>query len=211
MLQRKGTPQMKHIMMTLSKSTYYCLLTLMAVALPLTAQSDGNPDDDNIRAMAVSIEAEIVEIDLKTREVSLRGVDGEVVTMVSPEKVVKLEDLKVGDKVVANYLVALEGEVREPTEEELATPWLVVEEAGVSGEGEQPLIGGARVIRAVCTIEGMNRELGTVTIKDSRGKLHLIGDVEPEKMDGVTLGQTIVMEYTEAMALSLNRKVEAVQ
>ena len=59
----------------------------------------------------------------------------------------------------------------------------------------QPAIGGARMIRAVCTIEGMDRELGTVTIKDSRGKLHLIGGVEPEKMDGVTLGQTIV-RYT---------------
>jgi hypothetical protein len=202
---------MKHIMMTLNKSTYYCLLALMAFALPLTAQSDGNPDDGNLRAMAVSIEAEIIEIDLKTREVSLRGVDGEVVTMVSPEKVVKLEDLKVGDKVVANYLVALEGEVREPTEEELATPWLVVEEAGASKEGVQPLIGGARVIRAVCSIEGMNRERGTVTIKDSRGKVHVIGDVEPEKMDGVALGQTIVIVYTEAMALSLNRKIDAGQ
>ena len=51
----------------------------------------------------------------------------------------------------------------------------------------------------------MNRALGTVTVKDSRGKLHLIGDVEPEKMDGVTLGQTIVLVYTEALAISLEK------
>ena len=67
-------------------------------------------------------------------------------------------------------------------------------------------MGGARIIRAVCTIEGLNRELGLVTIKDSRGKLHVISDVEPEKMEGVTLGQTIVMVYAQAMALSLERK-----
>jgi hypothetical protein len=49
----------------------------------------------------------------------------------------------------------------------------------------------------------MNRILGTVVIKDPRGMVHVIEDVEPEKMAGVTLGQTIVMVYTEALALSL--------
>ena len=52
-------------------------------------------------------------------------------------------------------------------------------------------------------IEGMNRVLGTVTLMDPRGKLHLLGDVEPGKMEGVTLGQTVVVVYTEALALSL--------
>jgi hypothetical protein len=67
------------------------------------------------------------------------------------------------------------------------------------------------VIRAVVTIEGMNRELGVVTIKDSRGKLHIIGDVEPEKMEGVTLGQTAVMVYSEALAISLEKKEAAAE
>lgn len=203
---------MKHFMMTLRKSIYYCLPVVFALALPLTAQSaEETQNEGGIRAMAISIEAEIIAIDLETREVTLRGADGEVVSMVSPEKVVKLEDMKVGDVVVASYLAALEGEVREPTEDELAVPWLVIEEAGASTEGVQPLVGGARVIRAVCTIEEMNKEEGTVKIKDSRGKVHQIGDVEPEKMEGVSIGQTVVMVYTEAMALSLNRKVDVEQ
>ena len=63
-----------------------------------------------------------------------------------------------------------------------------------------------RMIRAVCTIEGMNRVLGTVTVEDTRGNLHLITDVEPEKMEGVTLGQTLVIVYAEAVALSLEQK-----
>jgi hypothetical protein len=55
----------------------------------------------------------------------------------------------------------------------------------------------------------MNRALGTVTLKDSRGKLHLIGDVEPEKMAGVNLGDTVVVIYREALALSLEKKSRA--
>jgi hypothetical protein len=49
----------------------------------------------------------------------------------------------------------------------------------------------------------MNRLLGTVTVMDPRGKAHVIADVEPEKMAGVTLGQTIVLVYTEAIAMTL--------
>ena len=79
----------------------------------------------------------------------------------------------------------------------------VVKDAGVSDDENYPGVGAARVIRAVCTIEGLNRILGTVVIKDPRGKVHVIGDVEPEKMEGVTLGQTLVVVYAEALALSL--------
>jgi hypothetical protein len=80
---------------------------------------------------------------------------------------------------------------------------VVVKEAGVSDDENHPGVGAARVIRAVCTIEGLNRILGTAVIKDPRGNVHVIGDVEPEKMEGVTLGQTVVMVYAEALALSL--------
>ena len=188
------------------------LLAVLVALLSMTAQAAHHEEEGGtVRAVAISMEAEVVAIDLETREVSLKGPDGDIVTLHSPERVVKLEDMNVGDRVVTSYIAALEGEVREPTEEELAEPWLVVEEAGVSKEGEPAAIGSARIIRAVCTIEGMNRELGVVTIKDPRGKLHLIGDVEPEKMEGVKLGQTIVMVYAEAMALTLEKKMVAAQ
>ena len=44
-------------------------------------------------------------------------------------------------------------------------------------------------------------------LKDSNDNLHVLGDVEPHKMEGVTLGQTLVVVYTEALAISLEHKV----
>jgi hypothetical protein len=193
------------------------MLALVAALLPMTVQADNHesvssPEEaGTVRAIAVTMEAEVVAIDLETREVSLKSADGNIVTLHSPERVVKLEDISLGDMVVTRYFAALEGEVREPTAEEQAEPWVVLEEEAVSAEGEPAAIGGARIVRAVCTIEGMNRELGIVTIKDSRGKVHMIGDVEPEKMAGVTLGQTVVIVYAEAMALTLEKKVATAQ
>ena len=203
---------MSNIIKSISTRIHTSALALLVLALPLAAQAEHHEEaQGSARAVAVSVEAVVTAIDLETRQISLQGPDGNVVTMTSAEQVVKLEDIKIGDRLVATYVAALEGEIREPTAEELAEPWVVIEQGAVSEEGEQPAIGGARVIRAVCTIEGMNRELGAVTIKDPNGKLHVIGDVEAEKMEGVTLGQTVVVVYTEALALTLEKKEAAAQ
>ena len=185
------------------------VLAALALSVSLSAQADNHASaeaadaEPSGRAMALTVEAVVTDIDLETKQVTLQGPTGAPFTITATEQVVKLEDVSVGDSVVATYLAALEGELREPTEAEKAEPWVVLEDAGVSADPENPAIGGARLIRAVCTIEGMNRVLGTVTLMDPRGKLHLLGDVEPEKMEGVTLGQTVVVVYTEALALSL--------
>ena len=185
---------------TLSRNLVGLFLTLLFAA-PLAMADDHAKG--GARANMIVLEAVITDINLDTRQVSIQGPLGDTVTLTASEQVVSLDDLKVGDSIVATYLSALEGEVREPTEEELAEPWLVLEDGGALPEDAPPGIGGARIIRAVCTIEGMNRLLGTVVIKDPRGMVHVIEDVEPEKMAGVTLGQTIVLVYTEALALSL--------
>ncbi|MAT91078.1 MAG: hypothetical protein CME59_00605 [Halioglobus sp.] len=194
---------MKDRLSTLLKSALFSLLALAAAGA--TAE-DADDATSGGRAMAMQMEAVVTAVDLETRQVSLQGPGGEIVTVNAREQVVKLEDVHVGDVLVATYMAALEGELREPTAEELAEPWVVLEDGVVSGEGEDPGIGAARMIRAVCTIEGMNRVLGTVTVEDTRGNLHLITDVEPEKMEGVTLGQTLVIVYAEAVALSLEQK-----
>ncbi len=193
---------------TLKRSLRDAALLLAALSLSLTAaaQDEAAAADEATsggRAMAISVEAVVTDIDLETRHVTLKGPAGESFTVTAREEVVKLEDVSVGDKLRATYIAALEGELREPTEEELAEPWVVLEDGGKGIVDGTPVAGGARVIRAVCTIEGMNRLLGTVTILDPNGRAHVIGDVEPEKMEGVTLGQTIVVVYEEALALTL--------
>ena len=182
------------------------LMAALSLSLIVQADEEAAVADETTsggRAMAITVEAVVTDIDLETRHVTLQGPAGESFTVTAKEEVVKLENVKVGDKLRATYISALEGELREPTEEELAEPWVVLEDGGKGVVDGVPMAGGARVIRAVCTIEGMNRLLGTVTILDPNGRAHVIADVEPQKMTGVTLGQTIVMVYEEALALTL--------
>jgi len=207
---------MSQMTKTLFKAIRTGLLVTLAAALSTLAQAAHHEEAEaemktGGRAMALQAEAVVTAIDLETRQVSLEGPDGDIFTINATENVVKLEDVNIGDRLVVTYLAALETELRAPTAEELAEPWVVMEQAGMSDDAAQPGIAGGRVIRAVVTIEGMNRELGVVTIKDSNGKLHIIGDVEPEKMEGVSLGQTAVMVYSEALAISLEKKEAAAE
>jgi hypothetical protein len=179
------------------------MLALVLLSSPVFAEEQQGGE---VRAAAVQVEAVITDIDLKNREITMRLPGGAFVTMTAGEEAKRLEEFAVGDAIVATYLTSLAGEVREPTDEERANPWQEVDGAMVAGLEEQPGIAKMRVIKAVCTIEGMNRVAGTVMVEDPRGKYHLIGDIEPERFKGRMLGDTIILVYSEAVALSLEKK-----
>jgi len=163
------------------------------------------PKAEGTRAVVAAIEAEIVAIDLETKEVTLVGPQGNHVTIVAQEKVVKISDLLVGDRVAAEYLASLHGEVREPTADELANPWVVLEDGVIDENPAHPAVGAARQVRAVCSIEAFDAEAGFVMIKDSRGKMHTIGGIPAAKFEGVSLGEDMVVVYTEALAIAMQK------
>ena len=199
--------------MTSSRISFLHALTLSfamaALALlpgKLLADSHDAPvNDENMRVAAVQVSAVITDIDHETRELTLQLPSGAFVTMNAGEEIQRFNEFAVGDAIVATYVTSLAGEVREPTAEEEENPWQELDAAAVAGLEIPPGVAGMRVIKAVCTIEGMNRVAGTVMIEDPRGKYHLIGDVPREKFEGRMLGETIVMVYSEAVALTLEK------
>ncbi len=161
------------------------------------------------RAMAIEVDAQVVAVDAQTRELVLQLPTGQQITTVVDPAVERLGEVDAGDFLVVTYLAALAAELREPTEEELANPWIEDFESDASPDDMTP--GGAAVsaVRAVCTIEGMNRLLGTVTILDSRGKAHVIGDVAPERITTLSIGQSVVISFTQAVAVGIEKIARA--
>ena len=155
------------------------------------------------RALVAEVEGEVIAVDLETREVVLRGPAGNFVTLSAREDAVDLSKIAPGDTIIADYVASIEAEVRAPTAEEEANPWVVLGEMGRTADNDSmTAAGAARLIRAVCSIEAMDRN-GNVMIQDARGRMHTVGGVETDKLDNVRLGDTVVVVFTEALVLSL--------
>ena len=184
-----------------------CAGLLCAIAAVSQAEVDIEIRGNNERTTVKSVSAVITAIDAKTRELTLEGSLGNLITITAGPELARFDELAVGDMVNATYTASVSGELRAPTEEELANPLVVLDAEAIKAQkDEDPGAAVGVTVRAVCTIEGMNRVTGTVMLKDSDGDFHLIEDVDPAKMADVNIGQTVVVTYTEAVALSLDKQ-----
>lgn len=184
------------------------LSTVLLGTLPALASAavEVTTQDEEGRTLTKQITAEIVAIDPETREITLEGPLGNTITLTASPDVQRFDEFAKGDMITATYSESISGELRAPTEEELAQPWVELDAAGVAAANMPPAAGVGRIIRAVCTIEGMNRATETVTVKDPRGRFHVIPDVDPARMAGVAIGDTVVITYSQAVALSLEKR-----
>jgi hypothetical protein len=182
-----------------------CALAMTMSSLTRAAHHEEALPDQAERTMAIEIDAEVLAVDLDTRELVLLLPTGEQLTTIVDPAVKRLDEVEPGDLLVVGYIAALAAELREPTEEELENPWVEGVEAGIAGDDMAP--GGALLsaVRAVCTIEGMNRLTGTVTILDSRGNAHVIGDVKAKRIEQLRVGQQVVITFTQAVAIGIEK------
>jgi hypothetical protein len=183
------------------------LSSLLLGVLPTTvfAELDVAVSGDGERMTAKQVTAVITAIDEKTRDITLQGPLGSTVTLKAGDAVTRFDEFAIGDLVQARYVESISGELRAPTEAERRAPWVELDAAGIAEANMAPGAAVGLVVRAVCTIEGMNRATHTVTVKDPRGNFHVIGDVNPMKMEGVALGDTVIITYSQAVALSLEK------
>jgi Cu/Ag efflux protein CusF len=196
--------------------TLFSAITLICTAIftliPTTtlAEVEMAVSGDNQRMVAKQITAVITSIDREARTITVEGPLGNALTLTGAgDGIERIDEFAVGDFVTATYVSSMSSELRTPTAEELAEPWVEVDAAARADMDMEPGAAVGRMIRAVCTIEGMNRVTGTVTLQDPKGNFHIIGDVDPAKMAGVTLGDTVVVTYSEAVALTLEKQQAA--
>jgi hypothetical protein len=156
-------------------------------------------------AVLVTLTASVEAIDPATREVTLKGPLGNTATFTVDKRVKRLDEVKVGDLVRADYYISVAAEVRKPTAEELKHPLVVLDAAGKAPPGTSPAAGGLRRFKVVTTIEGLDRPTQTVTVKGPRGNYLTARVADPSRLTQVRIGDTILVTYTEALAISLEK------
>lgn len=156
-------------------------------------------------AVLISITAVVEAIDQETREVILKGPLGNTVTFIAGEEVRRLNEFSVGDTVEADYYVSIAAELRSPTEEEKANPLEIIEAEGRASDEHAPAGGAVQVIKAVCTVEGLDRPTMTATLKGPLGRYVTVRVADPERITKVRIGDTVIVTYTQALAISLEK------
>lgn len=156
----------------------------------------------SLAASASTIVTATVEaLDYESREASLRGDDGNVVSFIVSDAVERLDEINVGDVVTVEYdeLFAIEVYENDSEEPDVAELGILARTA----DGEAP--GGAAVDTLVITavVDAIDLEENTATLRLSDGSLRTIEARNPENLRKASVGDLVVMSVTQAVAISV--------
>jgi len=183
---------------------YLALASVSLAAAPVFAQQPASsaPARDHPAAGAVAsatVRATVESIDQKTREVTLRRDDGELVTLVVSEEARNLAQVAKGDIVTASYQVGLVVALGPPGKEPVRVDDT---QAARTAAGQKP--GGAiqQTVAVTATVVGIDMATHTVTLKGPKRTVDLpvAKDVDLTK---VKVGDQVGAVYQESFALTV--------
>ena len=153
-------------------------------------------------AMAThTITATVVEVDPATRNVTLKAHDGRLVTLNASEEVRNFDQIHVGDKLTAQYAVAVSLDLhksgtamRQSTEKEAMTR---------SAPGAKPGGTVARQVEVMADVVKVDTKNKLVTLRGPRGNTVELAVEDPEQLKNIKKGDQVQALYTEAVVISM--------
>ena len=131
-----------------------------------------------------------------------------MVTVKAEAEVARFDEISVGDAIAFDYYTYLKAEFRAPTEEELANPIVAIAEEGVAPDDMAPAGAVGAMVKALVTIEILNRPQMLATVKGPNGNYLTIPMQDADFMGKLSIGQVVILTYAEAMAVSLEKIAE---
>lgn len=190
---------MKSSRLSLAATGFLCAFGLSSVALAQTPAPA--PRGEGVIASS-TVSGIVTSVDQTTREVTLKMDDGRELGVIASEDVKNLAQVKPGDVLTATYSEALVYEVKKGG---AAVAPAVAVAGGSAKLGEKPAGGIAQQATVTVLITAIDPSVPSVTFKGPKGNTKTIKVKHPEKLEGVSVGDTVEITYTEALAV----KVEA--
>ena len=147
----------------------------------------------------------VTEIDKESRQITLMGSEGNLVTTTASEAVERFDEIAVGDKLTFGHVVYVMAEFRSPTAEELAEPLVIVAEVAKAPENLAPAGSIGAMVKGIVTIEALNRPFMLATVKGPRGNYLTLPMKDAAFMETLHIGQVLILTYAEATAISLTK------
>ena len=175
-----------------------CVAGSMSLGSPASAETAA-PVSGVVTALSVELTATVVEIDHKTRTITLKAADGRTESFVVGEEAKNLDQVQKGDVVVVTYAEALAYEVKTGGTTSSTTV------AATAQPGEKPAGVVARETTVTVTITAIDEKAPSVTFQGPAGNTRTIKVKHPEKLKAVKVGDQVELTYTEALALTVEK------
>jgi len=172
---------------------------------PLLGQDLDSTIEPRERLSLVTMQGTVTDIVKETRDITLKGADGELVTVTASPEVKRFDEIAVGDIINFDYYTYLKAEFRTLTSEEKAEPFVVLEGEDIAPAGEAPAGAVGAMVKAVVTIEILNRPQMLATVEGPNGNYLTIPMQDAAFMEQLHIGQVVILTYAEAIAISLSK------
>ena len=181
------------------------------VALLLTstvlwaADEDAMMDKPSFSASQTQmISALVIAIDHETRVVTVRKGDGEEVTFTASEEARNLDQVTVGDVLIAEHMETISIEV-------MANDGMEAAAAGVAAiarteKGEMPGMAAMEATVITATVEEINLENNTFKLKGPAGNIDEYTAQNPENLKRAAVGDLVVITITESIAVTVEEQ-----
>ena len=147
----------------------------------------------------VTIKATIEAIDSTNRIVTLKGPKGEITTLPVDEDVVRFDQMKVGDKVTAEYYESVAYEIEAPGANTPAGDAV----AAAPIAGTKPAGAAMSMTVDKVTIQAIDLATPAVTVKTAEGDVLSFRVRHKQNLKGVKVGDVVVVTHTKALMISV--------
>jgi hypothetical protein len=185
----------------------FVVILCCACANEQTAEKTSKQDKPSMTAaMEIMVTARVIAIDHESRVVSLRGPKGQEHTFTAVEEARNLDQVEVGDLLTVEYVQYIHLEVVAP--ESQPEQRLEMVALARSKAGEMPGLTAVETEIDVTTVDAINLEANTFKLKWPDGSVKEYAAQNPENLKKAEVGDLLLIAYTRAISISVEKVVE---
>jgi len=190
----------------MKKFKYISIMALsLATTVALAVDEDAMMDKPSFSAsQSMTISAVVEAIDHETRVVTVRKPDGEAVTFTASDEARNLDQVEVGDVLIAEYVESVSIDVI--ANEGMEAGAAEVAAVARTKKGEMPGLAAMGSTVVTATVEEINLELNTFKLKGPDGTINEYAARNPENLKRAAVGDLVVITVTEALAITVEEQ-----
>ena len=192
--------------MKFAKNVFVVVMMVMVTGIYSYAADKKNDKIEVLSkdAVLMTIDAEVANINYKTREVTLKDSEGKTVKITVDMSAGKLQNVKKGDLVAIEYLESVE--ISLVSSDKLKAGVVGGAAVETSDPEKKPAKVKVAQVNVILTIEKIDLKNELVTLKDAQGNIETVKARNPENLKKGKVGDKVIITVTKAIGYKVTKK-----